>query len=142
MDLNNKQTVELQYELEHIDDIEMFKKCNQLEFVATTLTDFLFQMLIKYNVERKDVIKRAELDNTYGYQIFDGRKSPKRNKIIQVSFGFPLTVEETQKALKFGGVNELYARKKRDAYLLFAIAKKMTIAEVNELLYNEGEELL
>lgn len=139
---NCKETIELQYELEHIDDIEKFKQYNQSEFVATSLSDYLFQLLIKYELERKDVIKRAELDITYGYQIFDGRKSPKRNKILQLAFGFPLTVEETQKALKFGGVNELYVRKKRDAYLMFALARKMTITEVNELLCSEGEELL
>lgn len=137
-----KETVELQYELEHMDDIREFKQYNQSEFIESTLTDFLFQMLIKYKLERKDVIKRAELDNTYGYQIFDGRKSPKRNKIIQLAFGFPLTVAETQKALKLGGANELYVRKKRDAYLMFALARKMTITEVNELLFSEGEEIL
>jgi hypothetical protein len=133
-------TKELENEIKRVDDINRFLSDNITEFHSKKLSDYLIEMLIKYNIEKKDVIMRSEINLTYGYQVFDGRKQPKRNKIIQICFGFPLTVEELQLALRYGGVNELYPRVKRDAYIMFAADKKYSIYKLNELLYSQNEE--
>lgn len=73
----------------------------------------------KYQKPKKDVIKDAGLDTTYGYQIFDGRKKPRRDKLLQLAFGFPLTIEDINTLFRAGG---------------------MTVDECNELLYKADEE--
>lgn len=57
---------------------------------------------------------KAIFDYTYGYQIFDGKKRPKREKLLQLAFGFPLSLDDTNRLLCAGGVNGLYIRCKRD----------------------------
>ena len=86
--------------------------------------------------------KRADLAGNYLYQVFNGLKSPGRDKLIQIALGFPLTLEETQYLLRLGGHSELYVRNSRDAFLMFAIEKRYEIQRVNALLDANQKELL
>ena len=89
-----------------------------------TLAELLSMLLKKYGRERKEVIKKSKLDNIYAYQIFAGKKNPKREKLIQLAFGFPLTVEDTNQLLEIGGYNALYIRDKRDAVCMYCLERK------------------
>lgn len=137
-----KTTTKLMSELLRSRDIAEFTEQNREQFQEKKLHEYLEELLEKYQTEKKEVIKRAGMDTTYGYQIFDGRKKPKRDKIIQLAFGFPLKVEELQYMLKVGGVNALYPRVHRDAVILFCVKKKYTIEQTNDLLYEQGLELI
>jgi transcriptional regulator with XRE-family HTH domain len=106
------------------------------------LHEFLQEMLFKYNLKKKEVIENANVDMTYGYQIFQGRRSPSREVLLQIAFGFPLTVQETKWLLYYGGVETLYPRIRRDAYLMFALKKKMSLSDVNQYLYDKKQSVL
>ena len=82
------------------------------------------------------------MDTTYGYQIFGGRKKSRRDKLLQLAFGFPLTIEETNKLFRAGGMSSLYVRCKRDAICMYCLQQGMKLDECNELLYKAGEETL
>ena len=60
--------------------------------------------------------------------------------MLQLAFGFPLTVEDANKLFRAGGLNDLYVRCKRDAICMYALQQKMTIDECNDLLYKAGED--
>ena len=135
-----KSTKELLNELQKVEDYFQFVKDNENEMETITLTEQLEQFLIKYNKPKKDVIRDAGLDITYAYQIFDGRKKPRRDKLLQLAFGFPLSVEETNTLFRAGGMNSLYVRCKRDTICMYCLKQGMTIDECNELLYKAGEE--
>ena len=135
-----KDTEELMNELTLTKGLGEFIEENTDEFEELPLTELLAEMLRKYDKNRIDVIKAARLDFTYGYQIFDGKKSAGRDKLIQLAFGFPLSLEETQKLLRFGGHNELYVKKKREAFVMYALEKGYDINQVNDLLYQNEEE--
>ena len=107
---------------------------------AQILATLLLNFLEKYGIERKEVIKKSRLDNIYAYQIFAGKKKPKREKLIQLAFGFPLTVEDTDVLLQTGGYNALYIRDKRDAVCMYCLERKMTLEECNGYLYQVGEK--
>ena len=98
--------------------------------------------MIKYDAQKPEIGKRADLDEGYMYQIFNGRRNAKRDKLIRLAFGFPLTVEETQKLLQLSGCGELYVRRKRDAYIMFALEKGYDVLKTNDLLYDKGVEIL
>ena len=76
------------------------------------------------------------MNKAYVYQIFSGKKYPSRDKVIALSFGLGLSAEEAQTLLKQAGYRELYTRDPRDALLLFALGKGMSILAANELLYD------
>lgn len=100
-----KDTEELLNELKETKVISDFTSANAEEFEALSLTETLGQMLEKYSKAKIDVIKAARFDYTYGYQIFDGKKRPKREKLLQLAFGFPLNLEDTNRLLRAGGVS-------------------------------------
>ena len=137
-----KTTEDLLNELKTAKAIGDFTSANADEFEVLSLNEILSQMLIKYNKTKINVIKAARLDYTYGYQIFDGKKRPKREKILQLAFGFPLSLEDTNRLLRAGGVNGLYVRCKRDVICMYCLHKGMTLEECNSYLYQQGEETL
>ena len=137
-----KSTEELLNELSKADDVFEFARENQMELESYSLTGLLEDLLVKYGKQKKDVIRDSGLDTTYGYQIFDGRKNPRRDKLLQLAFGFPLTVEEANRVFRAAGVSDLYVRCKRDTICMYCLQQRMTVDECNALLYQAGEETL
>ena len=138
--MKEKDTVTLQDELRSTECLEQFVEENKEELQTKTVPEFLEELLEKYDRKKAEVAKRAGLDESYNYQIFMGKRNAKRDKLIQIAFGFPLTVEETQQLLRCGEYSELYVRRKRDAYLMYALEKGYDVWQVNELLFEKGVE--
>ena len=135
-----KNTEYLESELKRTNKLNDFFAGNEKELRVKSVPEYLNDMLIQYNADKSDVVRNSGLSGTYAYQIFDGRKSAGREKLLQLAFGFPLSLDETQHLLRFGGHNELYVKKKRDAYMMYALTKGYTLEQVNELLYQNGEK--
>ena len=47
------------------------------------------------------VVRGSYLDRGYVYQIFSGKKTPSRDKLIAIAFGMHLSGDETQKIKSF-----------------------------------------
>ena len=52
------------------------------------------------------------------------------------------TFEDTQRLLRQSGFAELYARDKRDAIILYGITHRQKLQEVNDALFDQGENTL
>lgn len=135
----DKETTDLMKELISEKNIESFTGNNQALFKTKPLQEYLLYLLKHNNMTKADVIKRSGLTSAYGYQIFDGRREPSRNKVIQLAVGFGLNLEEVKKLLKCAGQGELYPRIKRDALLIYAINNSMSLDDTEDLLYSMGE---
>jgi len=140
--MKEKDTIFLQEALRKSGSLEKFEEENDSELCAQSVADYLNELLIKYDGKKPEIGKRANLDEGYMYQIFNGRRNAKRDKLLQLAFGFPLTLEETQRLLRLGGYGELYVRRKRDTYLMFALEKGYDVMQTNNLLYEKGVEIL
>ncbi|MBR1606113.1 MAG: hypothetical protein IJ664_00255 [Clostridia bacterium] len=88
------------------------------------------------------VIFRAQIDRTYGHQLFNGTRRPSRDKVLQLAVGMGLTVEETQRLLQAAGKSPLYPRLKRDAALVFCLKSGYDMMTTQELLSQYGLLLL
>lgn len=137
-----KKTEELNHEIKAASDIEDYLKKNKRHLLADSLPEHLNALLSRKRISRADVVRGSLLDRAYVYQIFAGQKAPSRDKLIAIAFGLRLTDAEAQKMLKLSGNRELYARDKRDAVILFALQKKKTIIETNELLASQSLSVL
>ncbi len=138
-----KSTDELLKILNAEEEIESYIEENKEDLINLSLSDYLDDMLKKYNITKNEAINNSALNQIYGYQIFDGKKkSPSRDKLIQLIFGLGLDVTDAQRLLKIAGVNELYPRIKRDSIIIFAINKKVSVSECDELLFELGEETI
>lgn len=138
-----KATDELLKILNQEEEIETYIEENKEDLIDLSLSDYLDDMLKKYNISKNSAINNSELNQIYGYQIFYGKKkNPSRDKLIQLIFGMGLNITDAQRLLKIAGVNELYPRIKRDSIIIFAINKKINITQCDELLFELGEETI
>ncbi len=107
-----------------------------------TLAEYLQQLLDGHDLSRNEVIRAAGLNETFGYQIFMGQRGASRNKILQLAFAMNLTLKEANRLLQAAGSNELYCKNRRDAIIIFCLEHKSSLQEVDEELYNFGEETI
>ena len=111
-------------------------------FSHTTLSMFLNDLLKQKGMTRVDVIHRAKLNETFGYQIFVGQRKASRNKILQIAFAMELSYLETQRLLTIAEVGALYPRDRRDAIIIFCIINHATLQETDDKLYHYGEKTI
>ena len=112
------------------------------EFPSCSLAEYLQQLLEKKNLERARVVRMADLNETFGYQIFTGARNPSRNKVLQIAFAMALSLRETNRALTAAGVSTLTCKSRRDAIIIFCIDHGCSLQKVNEELYRLGEETI
>ena len=109
------------------------------DFPAVTLPEFLEQMLQKKGLKRSRVVRMADLNETFGYQIFTGARNPSRDKVLQIAFAMALSLRETNRALMAAGASSLNPKCRRDAIIIFCIDQGCSLQKVNEELYRLGE---
>ncbi len=102
----------------------------------------LSDLLRETNLKKSDVIAKSGLETHYAYQIFSGVRVPTRDKVVMLCFGFGLSVESVQHLLKITGYPPLYVKTGRDNAILFGLTKKISIVEMNNLLYDLNLDIL
>ena len=95
-----------------------------------------------HDLKKSDIIRAAQLDRTYGYQILSGARQPGRDKILALCIAAGLTLRETQRCLECAGEGILYARSSRDAVIIYGIEHRMDVMRINELLADKRELIL
>lgn len=138
-----KSTTELLNELKNFDSFKEYEKINKNSMINKTLSQYLCDLIEEKHLKKSDVIRKGELNESYAYQMFSGVKStPSKDKLICLSIGMDLSVDETNSLLKLAGLSPLYPRIKRDSIIIINMNNKKSVVEINEELYNEGEETL
>lgn len=123
-------------------DLKVFLQTNDREFLTETFVVRVQRLCTDRGLVAEHVIKNCGIDRTYGHQLFNGVRQPSRDKVIQLAFGFPLTVEETQELLKAAGKSLLYPRIKRDAVLLYCLKNRSGFIDVQAALQELSLPLL
>lgn len=138
----NKDTSKIVEELGLCPDFNSFYRENKEYMISATLSELLGQLLASKGLKKAQVIKKAELSEVYGYQIFSGIRVPERNKLLCLAVGMGLNIDETQQLLKCAGYPQLYVKLPFDSVVLFGLCKAMSVVQINELLYEHGLETL
>ena len=98
-------------------------------------------LINKYITEKglahADIIRKLNVERSYGYQILNGKRVPTRIQIIKLSFLLKLTLEETQKLLKAAKKEILYARNMTDAKAIYAIEHNLDFDSACEFIWEE-----
>ncbi|CEO04710.1 Helix-turn-helix domain [[Clostridium] sordellii] len=143
--MNENETVELMSILKNIDDesyLDEFVKITSTNFSDLSLPNFFQNICKEKGISKSDLIKNAEIDRTYGYQILNGTKKPSRDKLLKLCISASLDIEESNKALKLGNVGQLYPKNPRDSIIIFGINKKLNLFQIDELLFNRNFDTL
>ncbi len=104
-----------------------------------TFSEYIKKIMIDRGLYKIDISKLSLIDRSYTSQIIEGTKKPGRDKVLAIAIGLKLSIDETQKALKLAGLNELYPKSKRDSIIIFAINQKMNVMDTNAELARYGE---
>lgn len=141
--IKNKVTEELTNQIISSNNLSDYISRNKENFLEISLSEYLKNIVKEKGLDEKEVRKNSGIDNTYVYEIFNGKKkNVARDKLILISLSMGLDLKETQRLLKLGGKNELYSRNIRDSIIIFSICQKYDIEKTEELLFNEGYESL
>jgi len=123
-------------------DLKEFLQTNEKHIRLDSFNHCLFDLIQEKGLKNSDLFLRANMNESYGYQLLNGKRQPSRDKVIQLGFGLTLSVEKTNMLLRLSGKNELYVKNKRDAIMMFSLNNHYTITDVNALLYEEKCNLL
>lgn len=137
-----KDTAEIVKQLQLSPDFQCFYQENKEFMVDQSLAQLLAQFLEESGISKAKAIKNAEMSEIYGYHIFAGTRIPERGKVLALAIGMGLNLDQIQQLLKTAGYSTLYVKRPFDSVVLFGIVKKMSVAQINELLYDYDMETL
>ena len=140
--MKHKNTNELQKELTSAPDLSIFLSENQENFNNSNFSELLNELFLKSGLTKATLSKRAGTSEVYLYQIFSGGRTPSRDRTLCLCFGLSATLEETQELLKNSGFAQLYVKDRRDDIIIYGLANRLTLTEVNERLFTEDEATL
>ncbi len=124
------------------DQLDLYFKENG-KYMADEKKGFYYYMkdvLEEKNIRLKDVYSFAGVTESYGSKILTMEKHTRnRDLIIRFCIAGHFTWEETNRALKMYGMNELYAKNERDACFIVAINNRIyDMSEIDEMLLQKS----
>lgn len=137
-----KPTDELLKQLMQSENAQQYIKENGKYLIDQTLPQQLCRLINEKKLSKSRVIKNAEMNEIYGYQIFSGKRTPSRDKLLCLCVGMRLDLSQTQDVLKSAGFAPLYPKAKRDSIILFGIEKGQSVCEINTALFDSAEDTL
>lgn len=134
-----KKTTELMNELNNTSHIDQYLKDNEEYLIDQTLSKYLCLVIEEKSLSKADIIRKSDINEIYAYQIFSGKRTPSRNKLIRLCIGAEFTLEEINEILKVAGFSPLFPKIKRDSIIIFGIQNCYNILQINEELYSHQE---
>lgn len=144
MDLihESKKTDDIRKELTEAPDLNEYLSENQAYFSSESVQELLNELYQKTDMTKAELARRSGVSSVYLHQLFAGKRNPSRDRLLCLAIGMGSTFEDTQRLLRQSGFTELYARDKRDAIILYGITHQQKLQEVNDALFDQGENTL
>ncbi len=117
-------------------NIKEFMEKNAKEMCLPTFSEYITGLCVDSGEVPERVIKRANIERSFGHQLFKGTKKPSRDTVLQLAFGFEASVDAAQELLRYGGMSALYPRVKRDAAIIYCLHNRFTIVETQNVLHD------
>lgn len=140
--MEKKTTDDLQQELMADADIDAYIKENEAIFVDKSVIELLAELYARKSVPKSVLAKQAAMSEVYVHQVFSGRRTPSRDRLLCLCIGLEATLAETQRLLKQAIYAQLYPANKRDAIIIHGIIHHTELHQINDKLFTEGEKTL
>lgn len=146
--MNQKNTKELEKILgsTHIENIHEYISQNEDSLLSPDrpFSDYIREIIKKNGLRQQDVFLDADIPERYGYKLITEEKHTRqRDVILRLCYASHMTLEETQRALKYYRMPELYAKVPRDALIMIAFNERPgNILDVNSFLKTNGMDAL
>ena len=140
--MQDKSTDDLRQELMESPDLEQYLAENDAFFSSKDAAAMLNQLFKKCGLSKAALAKRSGMSDIYLHQIFAGRRTPSRNRLLCLCYGLEASIEETQELLRLCGIAELYPKRKRDAIIYYGLLHRLDLFTINDRLFDENEDTL
>ena len=137
-----KGTGDLEEELMSTDSIDSYIHDNEGYFFERSITEALEELYERKSVSKALLARQSGMSEVYLHQVFSGRRTPSRNRLLCLCFGLGASVDEAQELLRHARLAPLYSRDRRDAIVIFGLSHNMTLGEINDKLYAEDADTL
>jgi transcriptional regulator with XRE-family HTH domain len=129
-------TEELTNKLKEYDNIDDFIQENENEFDENAFKNYLEALLQRKNsLSITGLANECGISVPYAHNLFKGsRTAPRKDKLLRLSFGLELNLDETNRLLTLGGTAELRSKVRRESIIIFCINKGLSLEETDELL--------
>ena len=114
--------------------LEQFLKRDGTDFLTPSFSDYLKDCCRKRGEVPERVILRANLEKSYGHQLFNGKRNPSRDTVLQLAFALEADVAQAQEMLKIAQRSSLYPRIKRDAVLIYCLHHRLSLIDTEIIL--------
>ena len=140
--MSDKTTSDLRQELMEDNSIDTYLQGNAALFVNQDVVVLLTELYEQKHLTKAALARRAGMSEVYLHQVFSGRRSPSRDRLLCLCLGLEATLEETQELLRQAGFAQLYPRHKRDAVISYGLVHGISLGEINDRLFVENEKTL
>lgn len=140
--MERKNTDQLQQELMTGNDLDRVLADNDSSFQGYALQERLQALFQRREISKTALARQSGISEVYLHQVFSGRRTPSRNRLLCLCFGLRAEVEEAQRLLQHAHHAPLYPLDRRDAILIYGLSHGLTLPEVNDALFNANAETL
>lgn len=133
-DTNRISTEELLALLFKERNLEQFLQRNESAYLTTSFSDYLSAWCRNHVQVPEQVIRRANLEKSYGHQLFSGKCNPSRDTVLQLAFAMNVDLSQAQEMLKIARRSPLYPRIKRDAAIIYCLHNRISLIDTNMIL--------
>ena len=140
--MRRKSTEELNVDLCRAPSLRDFLKDNEEDFTTADFSSLLNEEFLRSGLSKATLAKNSGMSEIYLHQLFAGKRRPSRDRLIALCIGLSESIDGTQELLRQSGLAQLYVRKKRDAVILYGLLHGLNLYQVNDLLFDCGEETL
>ena len=115
-------------------NLEQFLQRNESAYLTASFSDYLNAWCKKHVEVPEQVIRRANLEKSYGHQLFSGKRNPSRDTVLQLAFAMDADLPQAQEMLRSARRSPLYPRIKRDAVLIYCLHNHISLVDAQIIL--------
>ena len=137
-----RDTDDLRSELMEAADLDSFLAEQADRFRQESFRELLSRMFLKTGLSKAELARRSGVSTVYLHQLFAGRRSPSRDRMLCLAVGLSASLDETNGMLRRCGMAELYPKDRRDAIILYGIAHGEDLQQIDQRLFAQNEATL
>ena len=115
-------------------NLESFLQRNESAYLTASFSDYLNAWCKRHLDVPEQVIRRANLEKSYGHQLFSGRRNPSRDTVLQLAFAMQAGLTQAQEMLRIANRSLLYPRIKRDAAIIYCLHNRVSLVDTQIIL--------
>lgn len=126
-------------DLTQTDDLAACLRRHNNRFWKETVGQALGNLYRTRTISKAELARRSGVSSVYLHQVFAGRRTPSRDRLLSLCIGLNATLPETQHLLQLAVCAPLHPLRRRDAVLIYALSHRLTLAQTENALRQMGE---